>query len=96
MAPLSSFAIVMQFLPVSVSKYKKKIQIQDLKNIHKMIRILSENYRNQNSILYKNDYDCDKSAMFLSFVSGVGLECRLFEKELTEYLGVKHAFLLIL
>jgi dTDP-4-amino-4,6-dideoxygalactose transaminase len=38
------------------------------------------------------DIEAVKNAMLSTFVSGDGPECRAFEKELADYLGVKHAF----
>ncbi len=48
-------------------------------------------------LLYKptieeDDIEAVKKAVASTFVSGDGPECRAFEKELTEYIGVKHAF----
>ncbi len=48
-------------------------------------------------LLYKptieeDDIEAVKNAVTSTFVSGDGPECRAFEKELAEYLGVKHAF----
>ena len=48
-------------------------------------------------LLYKptieeDDIEAVKNAVASTFVSGDGPECRSFEKELAEYLGVKHAF----
>lgn len=39
-----------------------------------------------------DDVEAVKNAVASTFVSGDGPECRAFEKELAEYLGVKHAF----
>ncbi len=39
-----------------------------------------------------DDIEAVKNAVATTFVSGDGPECRAFEKELAEYLGVKHAF----
>ena len=39
-----------------------------------------------------DDVEAVKNAVESTFVSGDGPECRAFEKELAEYLGVKHAF----
>lgn len=39
-----------------------------------------------------DDIEAVKNAVASTFVSGDGPECRAFEKELTEYLNVKHAF----
>ncbi len=48
-------------------------------------------------LLYKptieeDDIEAVKNAVSSTFVSGDGPECRAFEKELAEYLGVRHAF----
>ncbi len=48
-------------------------------------------------LLYKptieeDDIEAVKKAVASTFVSGDGPECRAFEKELAEYIGVKHAF----
>ena len=40
----------------------------------------------------EDDADAVKQAVLSTFVSGDGPECRAFEKELAEYLGVRHAF----
>ena len=40
----------------------------------------------------EDDIEAVTNAVASTFVSGDGPECRAFEKELTEYLGVKHAF----
>ncbi|MBK8551344.1 MAG: DegT/DnrJ/EryC1/StrS aminotransferase family protein [Ignavibacteria bacterium] len=40
----------------------------------------------------EDDIEAVKNAVATTFVSGDGPECRAFEKELAEYLGVKHAF----
>jgi len=40
----------------------------------------------------EDDIEAVKKAVTSTFVSGDGPECRAFEKELAEYLGVKHAF----
>ncbi|HRI46796.1 MAG TPA: DegT/DnrJ/EryC1/StrS aminotransferase family protein [Ignavibacteriaceae bacterium] len=40
----------------------------------------------------EDDIEAVKNAVASTFVSGDGPECRAFEKELAEYLGVKHAF----
>lgn len=39
-----------------------------------------------------DDIEAVKNTVASTFVSGDGPECRAFEKELAEYLGVKHAF----
>lgn len=39
-----------------------------------------------------DDIEAVKNAVASTFVSGDGPECRAFEKELAEYIGVKHAF----
>ena len=40
----------------------------------------------------EDDIEAVKNAVASTFVSGNGPECRAFEKELSEYLGVKYAF----
>jgi perosamine synthetase len=40
----------------------------------------------------EDDIEAVKNAVASTFVSGDGPECRAFEKELAEYIGVKHAF----
>ena len=40
----------------------------------------------------KDDAEAVKNAVLSTFVSGDGPECRLFEKELSTYLGVKYVF----
>lgn len=40
----------------------------------------------------EDDIEAVKNVVASTFVSGDGPECRAFEKELAEYLGVKHAF----
>jgi dTDP-4-amino-4,6-dideoxygalactose transaminase len=40
----------------------------------------------------EDDAEAVKNAVASTFVSGDGPECRSFEKELAEYIGVKHAF----
>ena len=39
-----------------------------------------------------DDIEAVKNAVASTFVSGDGPECRKFESELAEYLGVKHVF----
>lgn len=56
--------------------------------------VTSEKIPIHKPVIEQEDIDIIQDAIKSTFVSGDGPYCRLFEKELSEYLGVKHVFFL--
>jgi perosamine synthetase len=80
--------------------FKKRIKDQIIKNMNKERKNLAINGGEPVSkepilihlpFLEEDDFKRVNDAVKSTFISGDGPECRQFEKELSEYLGVKHA-----